>query len=914
MDKRYEVYCLTDPHFYDAPSSHAGTQGRFRQTGGALPASWVREKVGDWLACRPTEVRLPPQGWKIHVSACLDNAQSILDEVWNHCVPRGVAFKFLPDLETLFLANAKYAHRGSSGKFVTVYPRDETECERLLTELDAVLGGRSGPYILSDLRWRDGPLHVRYGAFADRYCVSADGVVHQAVADPSGRLVPDVRGPTFQVPDWVELPGFLEPQLAASRSTTVADLPYRIDRALHFSNGGGLYAGVDRRTEERVVLKEARPYAGLTPDGADAVTRLEREREALERLRGLRCVPALRDRFELGGHHFLVEDFVEGKPLHQLIVERSPLAALDPAPAAFPEYTAWALDVLRRVRDAVAAVHERDVVIGDVHPFNVLVRPDDTVVLIDFEGASDVAHAHHQVLAAPGFHAPGSATGFGIDRYAVACLTISLFLPLTGLIELDRGKAAQLAREAAHLFPVPDDLLDEAVRTITGADGASTGTGGATTGAGDVTAGGDGAVTGVGDGGATSSGARTGRAADVRAGGDDEPRIEPDHVGWLRARESITAAILASATPSRDDRLFPGDIEQFAAPGGGLGMAHGAAGVLYALDVTGAGRHPDHEDWLIQHALHPPPGTRLGLYDGLHGVAFALDQLGHHEEAVKVLDMCLTERWQNLALDLKGGLSGIGLTLLHFADTTGDAAHRAAAQRVASAVADRLGPADGVPETSGGAHPRAGLMYGSSGPALLFLRLHEHDGDPAHLDLAATALRQDLRRCVVREEGSMEVNEGFRTMPYLADGSVGIGMVLDDYLALRPDEEFATAADAIREASRASFYVEPGLFDGVAGMILHRGRAHPPGTAAARDPVVAAHIRRLSRHACLLDGRLAFPGEQLMRLSMDLATGGAGVALALGAACHATPTGLPFLTPGRSAPDIPVPQRVQERR
>ncbi|MFM9557538.1 MULTISPECIES: class III lanthionine synthetase LanKC [Streptomyces] len=951
MDKRYEVYCLTDPHFYDAPSSHAGTQGRFRQTGGALPASWVREKVGDWLACRPTEVRLPPQGWKIHVSACLDNAQSILDEVWDHCVPRGVAFKFLPDLETLFLANAKYAHRGSSGKFVTVYPRDEAECERLLTELDAVLGGRPGPYILSDLRWRDGPLHVRYGAFADRYCVSADGVVHQAVADPSGRLVPDVRGPTFQVPDWVELPGFLEPQLAASRSTTVADLPYRIDRALHFSNGGGLYAGVDRRTEERVVLKEARPYAGLTPDGADAVTRLEREREALERLRGLRCVPALRDRFELGGHHFLVEDFVEGKPLHQLIVERSPLAALDPAPAAFPEYTAWALDVLRRVRDAVAAVHERDVVIGDVHPFNVLVRPDDTVVLIDFEGASDVAHAHHQVLAAPGFHAPGSATGFDIDRYALACLTICMFLPLTGLIELDRGKAGRLAREAARLFPVPDDLLDEAVRTITGADEATTGTGdviagadGATAGTGGATTGAGGATTGVGDGG-TASGARarigwaaganaertagahaagkavgvragkaSGRAVGVRAGGDDEPRIEPDHAGWLRARESITAAILASATPGRDDRLFPGDIEQFAAPGGGLGLAHGAAGVLYALDVTGAGRHPDHEDWLIQHALHPPPGTRLGLYDGLHGVAFALDHLGHHEEAVKVLDMCLTERWQNLALDLKGGLSGIGLTLLHFADTTGDAAHRAAAQRVAATVADRLGPADGVPETSGGAHPRAGLMYGSSGPALLFLRLHEHDGDPAHLDLAATALRQDLRRCVVREEGSMEVNEGFRTMPYLADGSVGIGMVLDDYLALRPDEEFATAADAIREASRASFYVEPGLFDGVAGMILHRGRAHPPGTAAARDPVVAAHIRRLARHACLLDGRLAFPGEQLMRLSMDLATGGAGVALALGAACHATPTGLPFLTPGRSAPDIPVPHRVQEGR
>ncbi|WP_053747086.1 class III lanthionine synthetase LanKC [Streptomyces sp. NRRL WC-3618] len=890
MDKRYEVYCLTHPHFYDAPSSHGGTHGRFRQADAPLQEAWKRAKVGEWLAFRPLDVRLPQQGWKIHVSACLDNAQSILDEVWEYCVPRRIAFKFLPGLETLFLANAKYAHRGSSGKFVTVYPSDEVACERILTELGDILDGFPGPYILSDLRWGDGPLHVRYGAFADRYCVSADGEVEQAVADPSGRLVPDVRGPTFRTPEWVDLPGFLEPHLAASRRTTVADLPYRIDKALHFSNGGGLYAGTDRRTQERVVLKEARPYAGLTPDGADAVTRLEREREALARLRGLDCVPALRDHFDLGGHRFVVEDFIEGKPLHQLLVERSPLAELDPDPTSFADYTTWALGVLRRVREAVAAVHERDIVIGDVHTFNVMVRPDDTVVLIDFEGASDVAHARHQVLAAPGFHAPSTTTGFDIDRYALACLEISLFLPLTGLIELDRGKAGQLAREAARLFPVPDGLLDEAVRTITG-DGGFTGSGGFT---------GDGGITG--DDGAV-------------ADKDDEPRLEPDHAGWLRARESITSAILASATPERDDRLFPGDIEQFTAPGGGLGLAHGAAGVLYALDVTGAGRHPDHEDWLIRHALHPPPGVRLGLYDGLHGTAFVLDHLGHHEEAVKLLDMCLGEHWENLALDLKGGLSGIGLALLHFAATTGDATVRDAARRVATTVADRLGPVDAVPEISGGTHPRAGLMYGSSGPALLFLRLHEYDGDPAHLDLAATALRQDLRRCVVRAEGSMEVNEGFRTMPYLADGSVGIGMVIDDYLTLRADEEFATAAEAIREASRASFYVEPGLFDGVAGMILHRGRAHPPGTAAARDPVVAAHIRRLARHACVLDGRLAFPGEQLMRLSMDLATGGAGVVLALGAACHAAPTGLPFLTPGRRSPlDIPVPPHMSERR
>ena len=109
-------------------------------------------------------------------------------------------------------------------------------------------------------------------------------------------------------------------------------------------------------------------------------------------------------------------------------------------------------------------------------------------------------------------------------------------------------------------------------------------------------------------------------------------------------------------------------------------------------------------------------------------------------------------------------------------------------------------------------------MRGSSGPALLFLRLYERFGDERLLDLAATALRQDLRRCMVREDsGSMEVNEGWRTMPYLADGSVGIGMVLDDYLAHREDEQFAAAVPAIRRAADSASTSIPALFSGRAG-------------------------------------------------------------------------------------------------
>lgn len=198
-------------------------------------------------------------------------------------------------------------------------------------------------------------------------------------------------------------------------------------------------------------------------------------------------------------------------------------------------------------------------------------------------------------------------------------------------------------------------------------------------------------------------------------------------------------------------------------------------------------------------------------------MSYVLDHLGHRPEALKVLDICATElagRWERLGLNLHGGLAGIGLNLLHFAAITGDLSLRSTAFDIARVVADRLGDEDAVGEVSGGSRSRAGLMYGSAGPALLFLRLYEQAGQPVLLDLARTALRQDLRRCVVRDDGRMEVNEGWRTMPYLADGSVGIGLVLDQYLAHRSDDQFGDASGRIRRAARSPFYIVPGLFHG----------------------------------------------------------------------------------------------------
>ncbi|TXS50098.1 class III lanthionine synthetase LanKC [Streptomyces sp. t39] len=877
MNKGYAVFCDADRHFYDAPHrlafAGAADGSLYRAATLPVPDGWTSHRTGDWLALRPLDRPLPSQGWKIHVSAGLDNAETVLAAVRDHCLQHGVAFKFVPSRYLLHQRNAKYADRAASGKFITVYPADDEQCERVATDLARLLDGEQGPYILSDLRWGRGPVHLRYGSFTRRHCYDEHGALQPALEDGTGTLVPDRRGPVFRVPDWVTPPPFLRPHLDARAAVTVQDMPYEIVKALHFSNGGGVYEAKHRETGRRVVLKEARPCAGLAADGADAVTRLHRERTALERLAGLDCTPEVLDSFTVGEHHFLALEFVEGRPLNTFFARRHPLMEADPPEDRLAAYTDWALRIHGLVEQAVAAVHARGIVFNDLHLFNIMVSEDESsVVLLDFEAAQPAERNGRQTVANPAFVAPADRRGTDVDRYALACLRIALFVPLTSLLAVDRAKAAHLAQVAAAQFPVPPGFLDEAVREITREPGAAP--------------------------------ARHGAPAADRTGGRPFPPVEPGD--WPRSRDSMVRAVLASATPGREDRFFPGDIAQFATAGGGMSFGHGTAGVLYALHESGAERCPPAEDTLLRYAAEPESGTPLGFYDGLTGIAWTLQRLGHTASALDLAELVLAQDHEALAPDLHGGTAGIGLALDALAAATGESALHTAAVRCAELTARPRTPA---PRPTGEApgRPRTGLLHGAAGRALLYLRLHERTRDTALLDLAADALHDDLTRCVRGVSGTLQVDEGWRTMPYLGAGSVGIGMVIDDFLHHRRDDALDAARREIVQAAQATFYAQPGLFRGAAGMVLHLARTDAGGPGTAPEDV-RRQIGCLSWHAMSYQGHLAFPGEQMMRLSMDLATGTAGVLLALAAVRGDRPAHLPFLPP-LPRPHEPAPSQ-----
>jgi hypothetical protein len=824
-----EMYAVADPDYYEPLDRLPDASSRFDLDAAELPPGWTRRWSGLWTALHAPAPALPAQGWKIHISATEGEAAGTLRRVAELCLARPVTFKFLRSARALRYAGAKYASRGGSGKFITVYPVSEEDFAALVTELAAALDGRSGPTILSDLRIGAGPVHVRYGAFQEMWCTADDGRQVRAVRDPAGRLVPDERAPSFRLPGWVTPPEVLRPHLDLRAAIGALDLPYRVIRPLHFTNAGGTYLAEHRVTGQKVVLREARPHSGLDGAGLDAVTRLRHEHQILTELAGLDCVPEVYGLRRAWEHEFLIEEYVEGQNLLDAFVARNPIGYREPSAATLADYAAWVDRIVARVGQALDALHARGISFGDLHPGNVVVRPDESVMLIDFEYAGREGHPR---AGSPGLVAPREADRVTADRFALRRLWLMLLLPLIELVEMDRGKEARFEAVARDLFgpgPGPErPALPAALFPPSGEDVV-------------------------------------------------ERLLGSGPLDWPAIRDALAAGILGAATPDRTDRLFPASPQTF--DNQGFALAYGAAGVLLALHRAGVAVPAEQVDWLVTAArrAHAAGRARPGLLDGLAGAAVALHELGREAEAQELIGH-LTEAAPPRSADVMSGRAGIALALLNFVS------HTSAAALVERATAT----AWEITETEAKAAPeKAGLLYGSTGAALLHLRLFRITGDDAHLRAGRRALARDLEQCVRMPDGTVQVRAGRRHLVYLEGGSGGIALVAREYLAHRPDAELAAFVRAVSWGCQPYFVREPGLLHGRAGVSAMLARLGGD-EAAVRD-----QVRRLSWYAVGRDQALLIPGARLRRFTADLATGSAGVL----AAVQASLTGGPFPLP-----------------
>src|SRR5437762_7721718 len=243
----YQLHALFHRDWYETSERYQPGNELLQIVRSFLPVTWRLVRGGPWFSVSPAGQTLPKQGWKIHVSATLSNCEQILRQTAAFCVEREVAFKFFLDTYCVRLCSSSIWPREGSSKFITIYPQNEQHFCEIIEALYIKLQHSTGPYILSDKRFKDSEvIYYRYGGITGINKVSVFGEQRPMLLSPQDELVPDRRTPYWNPPVWVTDPFELPPSEANKATgdeesvSTLKTGRYHIQDALKFSVRGGV--------------------------------------------------------------------------------------------------------------------------------------------------------------------------------------------------------------------------------------------------------------------------------------------------------------------------------------------------------------------------------------------------------------------------------------------------------------------------------------------------------------------------------------------------------------------------------------------------------------------------------------------------------------------------------------------------
>ena len=868
------LYTLVDREFYEPLERHRARTSDFVELARrVLPADWRIEPRAIWCHCTPPGASLPAQGWKIHLSATYADAAAVLTTAARVLAAARVPFKCSVDKAILLLQNGKRWSRGGAGKFMTAYPRDETQCGELLERLHQATVGYHGPYILSDRRYRDSQVvYYRYGGFQSIRTPTVRGESRLMISAADGTAVPDQREAYFHLP-----PGIADPFAGPGDDEEPGELKdgrYRIESVIIFSNTGGVYTGRDTTTGDKVLIKEARPFTGGSPSGTDAVSLLKKEHRLLTALEDARVAPRPIDFFRDWEHYFLVEEYLEGTLLRGENARISLALRTRPTAAHAVEYVERYCRLYARVAEVFGLLHARGIVFGDVSHYNVMVLDGgEEVRLIDFEAAREEGVDLPTLLHTPGFAPEQMLRDGGAraedDCFGLGGLMLAGLMPINNLRAQDPGAHHRFLDSFERDLTVPG-AVTRCVRELMDADRARRPR-------------------------PAEVAARL-RAVEPATAGEPRPG---DHEAGAEDLATLPGRLLeyaaSVATFDRADRLFPADPTVFDT--NPLGVAYGACGVAYALhEVTGS-VDPRVREWILRHEISAaalPPG----LYVGMAGIAWTLLELGMRDRAEEVARESHTHPLLWDSPDLYYGAAGWGMAQLRFFMETGDERYLGAAKEAGCLLLRTAREDEGRLAWASGGAEHCGLAHGAAGVSLFLLYLHLATGDERWLDAGRKGLAYVLARSVPTVDGglSWRAQEGQPTYtPYWRWGSAGIGMVLLRYQQALGEPCYQETLDGLFLDVDRKYSVFPGRLQGLAGMadfLLDLEQRCPArreqARAAARRVVSGMLLFQVQREAGPV-----YPGESLARLSCDFGTGSAGVALVLDRLVRGTRT--PFM-------------------
>ena len=839
-----------------------------------VPADWTTFRFDLWIEARPPRANIPDQGFKLHLSSTLEDGDELLRAVLPILVRNETYFKVIADIALHKLVNSKLFPRASSGKFITIYPADEQKLIQLAEEIAQATENFSGPYILSDRRYKKSKVvFYRYGGFKRISNIQVDGTRRLLIRNSEGLLVPDDRLPFFQLPEGIVDPfGDYDEQegdgLVAGR--------YRVEEALNFTATGGVYRAVDTQTGATVVIKEARPHmvmAAAAKVSRDAIQSLQLERRGLELLQGLPCVPRLIDSFVEWEHHFLVQSYMEGMLLASFRAKDDFILMenmYDP-PSLIHSCLTWR-DIGIRLLTSLQLIHDRGVLLGDISPVNVL-RNLNTgdLIFIDLESVCLADEVEDASIFSAGWSYPGFRIGKRSvkqltkqdDYYAAGMLLYNLICPIHNIFDLDKT----LPRDRFLNHFVENGLpaaMASIICSLWEGDAAKA----------------------LADLQSFSPAASIGNArrSPLSTAPGQEPFPAPNGFKETLAHEmeQLAQNVLACADFSREDRLWPADSTVFET--NALSISHGACGVATFLhEALGSLPEPVVE-WILRHkvdAANYPPG----LYTGTAGIAFTYACFGWREQASAVMRTVAESPLAFHSPALFNGVAGWGHAALAVFAMTQDQEFLALAEMAGKyLVKSKQESPQGLFWTHESPAPvELGMGFGSSGIGFFLLNLWKVTQNPSFLEAAKGALDYDLAHKSKRESDGALLLGPFRTgrvhSPYWLKGGGGVASVLIRFYEALGEKHYLDLARQAVMPCADFFSVAPHLYEGLASMgetllDMYQVTGEQPYYDAA-----ALKARQILLYKIDQQEGIAFPGRNLLRISHDYGTGGAGIGL-----------------------------------
>lgn len=811
-----------DGLFYTSPdevTADAGSVAPYR-TGLDRADAWRIVDEGPWRHhTRLDGGALADQGWKIHVSTVPEEAQATLDTVADILSGSGTPFKHLRDEGRLRASLAKYGDRVQCGKFVTVYPHDEREAVDLMERMSHDLASSNGPVVLGDARWGRAPVFFRYGGYRLLLLDDPEQGRIPALRDPDGRLVPDERSTSFSCPEWVEVPDAMASHIArrSAPNTTAQDwYPYEVESVMHFSNAGGVYLASRSDTRSRVVLKEARPYVGLDDSGRWAVDRLRHEAGVMQALGDVGAVVDVHELREIGGHLFLVEEYVDGPTLNSWVAQNYPFSKNDGA----EDYVRSATALSRSLKQAVEEVHARGYALVDLQPMNIIVEEGLSPRIIDLEAARPLADRSPVTVGTPGFVGPEGLSPEENDWFAFNRIIAQLFFPLVplnavsdGLVDVQIQQARRLLSES---IPFDELMASEPARRHDVVPVISTGA--------------------------------------------------PRDASGLRRR--LVAGLAAATYTDGAGPVIPGDIVSFFGAGR-INIESGLAGALFTRDLVNGFAGID-----LARASDDDGVLPRGYLSGIDGILLMRGQPLAGLEPVPE-----SEAGGPVDASLRSGLAGIVLARMASArGAGGDGVDLDLDESIARLERLALDPDSRIVSPMTSSDAAAGLIDGWSGVALALDRAAVLLDDDGLRRAAVSALRKDLDLTRRARDGSLQVLDRQRLMPYLAEGSAGI--LLAALMVSREvgDHVDADALDRLARATAVRCTANGGLFMGRAGLLAVRACAASAGVdcAPVDGRVLVDELVPYCFEAPGAPGVLV-GGQGGLRLSADYCSGNAGL-------------------------------------